>query len=358
LDHSAGLQFSFSSNARWPELTLKTVFLRYPTFQTALNDLDDALALIALFATLPADKFIPQQIIQTCSALITEFKTYCEKMHTLRKAFLSIKGIYYEVEILGTTIRWVEPYEFIQTVPADVDFRIMLTFIDLYVELLRFVNWRLYTDIGEQYPPTGGNKVIEIPATIQAEVDATLSTPSVSMDDTPLLMSGLSFELSREVPSRHMRFMIQSLGGKIVENDGTHIITDRENSSYANKIMVQPQWVVDALNKNEMFATEYYAPGVICPPHLSPWDQYEPEEEEDREDSNPEDDENADSIEKPTLSQTPKELDAARKEMQKMMMTKKDARLYKKMTYSNAEKKAEVKFVSLERNHLLIFCLN
>ena len=37
--------------------------------------------------------------------------------------------------------------------PADVDFKIMATFLEFYTTLLGFVNYRLYTDLGLIYPP-------------------------------------------------------------------------------------------------------------------------------------------------------------------------------------------------------------
>jgi pescadillo protein len=81
------------------------------------------------------------------------------RTNALRRVFLSIKGIYYECEVpsgqSGTTVpvRWLEPYEFTQHVPSDVDFRILLTFLDLYRTLTSFVLYKLYTDENLVYPP-------------------------------------------------------------------------------------------------------------------------------------------------------------------------------------------------------------
>lgn len=50
-------------------------------------------------------------------------------------------------------VRWLEPYEFTQHVPSDVDFRILLTFLDLYRTLTSFVLYKLYTDENLVYPP-------------------------------------------------------------------------------------------------------------------------------------------------------------------------------------------------------------
>lgn len=35
----------------------------------------------------------------------------------------------------------------------DVDYRVMCTFLDFYIVLLKFVNFKLYSSLGLQYPP-------------------------------------------------------------------------------------------------------------------------------------------------------------------------------------------------------------
>ena len=126
---------------------------RYPTFVDALRDLDDALSLLFLFANLPATSTVPPKTIALCQRLCLEFEHYLITSHSLRKSFLSIKGIYYQATIQGQDILWLVPYKFVQRVTGDVDFRIMGTFVEFYTTLLGFVNFRLYTSIGLVYPP-------------------------------------------------------------------------------------------------------------------------------------------------------------------------------------------------------------
>jgi pescadillo protein len=73
--------------------------------------------------------------------------------HSLRKSFLSIKGIYYQATIQGQDILWLVPYRFVQRTGGDIDFRIMGTFVEFYTTLIGFVNYRLYTSVGLVYPP-------------------------------------------------------------------------------------------------------------------------------------------------------------------------------------------------------------
>ncbi|KAF2754394.1 hypothetical protein EJ05DRAFT_456509 [Pseudovirgaria hyperparasitica] len=126
---------------------------RYPTFVDALRDLDDALSMLFLFANLPSHTHIPSKTIELCQRLCLEFEHYLIVSHSLRKSFLSIKGIYYQATIQGQDIMWLVPYKFVQNVSGDIDFRIMGTFIEFYTTLLGFVNYRLYTSIGLVYPP-------------------------------------------------------------------------------------------------------------------------------------------------------------------------------------------------------------
>jgi pescadillo len=83
---------------KMPKYTLSHVIKeRYPTFVDALRDLDDALCLISLFANLPQHQTleISKQDIETCGKLVKEFMLYCTVTQCFKKAFFSIKGIYY-----------------------------------------------------------------------------------------------------------------------------------------------------------------------------------------------------------------------------------------------------------------------
>ena len=137
-----------------PRMTLDHIVKeRYPTFNDALRDLDDALSMLFLFANLPSHMNIPPKMIRLCQRLCHEFQHYLIITHSLRKSFLSIKGIYYQASIQGQDVLWLVPYNFVQRVTGDVDFRIMGTFVEFYTTLVGFVNYRLYTMAGLVYPP-------------------------------------------------------------------------------------------------------------------------------------------------------------------------------------------------------------
>ncbi|KAM0353480.1 hypothetical protein ACHAPU_001491 [Fusarium lateritium] len=137
-----------------PRYTLDNVVReRYPTFVDALRDLDDCLSMLFLFANLPSTSSVPAKMIARCERLCLEFQHYLIVSKSVTKSFLSIKGIYYQANIQGEEVLWLVPYKFNQRVVGDVDFRIMGTFVEFYMTLLGFVNFRLYTSLGLKYPP-------------------------------------------------------------------------------------------------------------------------------------------------------------------------------------------------------------
>lgn len=398
-------------NASRPEKTGKTKYTldhvireRYPTFIDALRDLDDCLSMLFLFANLPSTATVPAKMIARCERLCLEFQHYLIVSNSLRKSFLSIKGIYYQATIQGQDILWLVPYRFNQRVTGDVDFRIMGTFVEFYQTLLGFVNFRLYTSIGLVYPPKfdesrdnqgaelgafslQGNSVgpLEQPKQItngepskpdpklQAEIDKLmlqlnepekepqtsqalaededeelptdtidkfepaapggdiLLQPSYAATDPSTLFSNFTFFLSRETPRQPIEFILRAFGCKrigwdAVLGDGaythneldtsiTHQIVDRPpiqvdpedepevednqtaqrlrpGSRVPGRIYVQPQWIWDSVNDEELKRPDFYGPGAQLPPHLSPFvkkvrGQYDPSaplNEQERED--------------------------------------------------------------------------
>ncbi|KAF5355959.1 hypothetical protein D9756_003910 [Leucocoprinus leucothites] len=154
---------------------------RYPTFIDALRDIDDALCMAFLFASLPSGQRLPPELIENCARLSAEWQLYIMHSQSLRKAFLSIKGVYYQAEVMDQTITWLVPYQFTQSIPSDVDVRVMLTFLELYQTLLGFVFFKLYTDVGLVYPPPLDVKKLEAAAGVGAfslqEASSTSTNP-------------------------------------------------------------------------------------------------------------------------------------------------------------------------------------
>lgn len=240
---------------------------RYPTFADALRDLEDPLCLTNLFSTFQAHKLfgVPNEIIHTCIRLSKEFNYYVIASRSLRKVFLSIKGIYYQAEIQGQTVTWVVPYNFTQKLPADVDYKVMLTFMEFYETMLKFTNFKLYSSLNLKYPPKiniqleeqqdsfsygtmiAENKENNIETAIQDEKykissefhkdETVLQMKNKYENEAANLFEGLIFFCNREVPRYSLEFVILAFGGQVLWDTDvvsiedkriTHVITDRD----------------------------------------------------------------------------------------------------------------------------------
>lgn len=351
-----------------PKYTLEHIIKeRYPTFLDALRDLDDPLNMLFLFANMPSTDKVSYKVTKEAEKLTNQWLAYVAKERLIKKVFVSIKGVYYEANVKGQEVRWLVPFKFPSLIPSDVDFRIMLTFLEFYSTLLHFILFRVYKDANLIYPPIidvnklksiGGlsayilkstdekssllpsQKVTEVSTeegkhldqeeikkalsadkatesnndnendnddndneNDEAELDEFESTnkttgdlleqPSKFQSPTSTLFANFIFYVGREVPLDVLEFCILSCGGRIVSeialdelkytdkssynkldlSNITHQIVDRPKiaSKVSGRTYIQPQWVLDCINKSELLPVSQYAPGEILPPHLSPW---------------------------------------------------------------------------------------
>ncbi|KGQ89453.1 pescadillo [Candida albicans P94015] len=464
-----------------PKYTLNHIIKeRYPTFADALRDLDDPLNMLFLFANMPATDKVSAKVVSEAEKLCNQWLAYVAKERCLKKVFVSIKGVYYQATVKGQEIRWLIPYKFPTNIPTDVDFRIMLTFLEFYSTLVHFVLYKLYNEAGSIYPPIieksiglSGyvlqdkdaplkkkeekndeegknlskkelNKAIKADQEQQEndeqdnnngesvediELDEFTSTkedsllqPSKYASSTAELFSKFIFYIGREVPLDILEFCILSCGGKIISeiaiddlkiNDPeaykklnlsniTHQIIDRPKilQKVPGRTYVQPQWVFDSINKQELINVNEYAAGETLPPHLSPWGDaggYDPnkeiekedgeavedtdEEEEEVEIEDGDEDQEDEEEDEDLKAQKELELEAAgvkfseineedkkshskkskensnkeadeEKELKKIMMSNKQKKLFKKMQYGIEKKENREKQLTKKKKQL------
>ena len=289
------------------------VFERYPTFDMALNDMDDALCTVFLFASYPRSRALSNNLSQMCQRLVAEFFNYVIYARCLKKVFISIKGYYYQAEIQGHKILWLQPHQFNPPRARSVDYRVMKTFLDFYVYLVGFINFRLFQSINLVYPPKLANSDEELRTEYLTAFNSNLCRKAVveneeveidEFEDTDKaienqrkeieeekqfkkLFEGLRFYISREVPREQFAFVIrcfggeaswsptQGLGSTFTEDDETvtHHLVDREtvHSKKLSRFYIQPQWVFDCVNCRRILPMEPYFPGKMLPPHVSPF---------------------------------------------------------------------------------------
>lgn len=174
------------------------------------------------------------------------------------------------------------------------------------------------------------------------------------------LFSPYTFYISREVSRPLFEFMVRSFGGRVgwplssgsgspfdeSDNSITHVIIDRPSSGSTNEAseagerrlrrkFVQPQWIADCINAGKILFEDPYAPGKMLPPHLSPFttetDQREGAVTEMAINSNdiPEDGVTDLEVSKDTAQED--NVTKEQKNMNKMMMSRKQRKLYDKL---------------------------
>jgi len=175
---------------RKPKLNMEHfVRERYPSLQDAVNDLDDAISMICLFVEMQygvAAKTMKKKHFDECVRFKSEWMALVANTNSLRKVFVSIKGIYYQAEILGSPVTWLAPHSQRIKVPISVDVLTMTYFIEFYLTMLKFVFYRLYTDSGLKYPPTIDRTLLGDGQTVKAvKVEKDLPAVPILKNETP-----------------------------------------------------------------------------------------------------------------------------------------------------------------------------
>ncbi|CAH8361140.1 unnamed protein product [Eruca vesicaria subsp. sativa] len=267
---------------------------RYPTFIDALRDLDDCLTMVHLFAVLPASdrENLEVKRVHNCRRLSHEWQAYISRTHALRKVFVSVKGIYYQAELEGQKITWLTPHAIQQVFTNDVDFGVLLTFLEFYETLLAFINFKLYHSLNVKYPPILDSRLEALAAdlyalsryidassrgmTVEPKVDASSSSQSNDRAESELrlaqlqhqlpssepgalmhlvadkeveedeetrtcksLFKDLKFFLSREVPRESLLFVLPAFGG-IVSWEGEGAPFNEDDDSITHHIIDKP----------------------------------------------------------------------------------------------------------------------
>ncbi|VDD86188.1 unnamed protein product [Enterobius vermicularis] len=349
---------------------------RYPKFESALRDLDDALCLCFAFAALPHTRKLSATLIANCRRLTAEFNNFIIESHSLTKVFISIKGIYYQAQVKGEVLTWIVGHDRGVGEITEVNFSILSVFAEFYVALLESVNCHLYRSIGLYYPPKLSYSTNSEMDEDEQEKVYGLATPLAKQDPSDeLTLPDLNIEseetnelvekfkdaeakkklfvncwfwLNRETPKEVLALIIRTCGGMVswencpgglfTETDSriTHQIVDRPlNETNISRCYIQPQWVVDCFNLRRRLPVQKYLPGAVLPPHLSPFTddtpgQYIPEER---------------------IEQL-KESGAQNLRMREMMIAKKHRRVYHKIQRGIKRRDREIKALKEKRTKL------
>lgn len=384
---------------------------RYPKFVDALNDLDDALSLISLFSILPKHEMhnIKSETIESCQRLTREFFLYLAISKGIKRSFISIKGFYLNTEIMGIDVTWLTPFSLPQKLPFEVDYEVMLTFVELYQTLMKFINLKLYKDLGVEYPPPAdkaetpffGYDSITL-RSLQEQVQSTILSNKEKMEEDmqnnliqseelskiqkkneraeklKSLLKPYVFFISREVPREVIQLLILSMGGVYGDDsissafsdespEITHYIVDRPHESIdyiPNKEYVQPQWIFDCLNACKVLPTADYAPqkAIVTgkgnkkettftklPPHISPFFEYNIEKSSylPKDIKKPEDAKVEDEFEAIEPEPTEEEKEKERKGLNEMLLSKNKRKILQRIRENNNIKLKKRKIVDI-----------
>jgi pescadillo protein len=214
--------------------------------------------------------------------------------------------------------------------------------------------------------------------------DPTLNLPQPTSSHhgtTDTLFLGLHVYLSRETPVDALTFLLHAFSVSSLSTDPTtgpcpypdsdaritHQICDRgtlPDTIIPGRKYVQPQWIVDSINRGVLCDEGVYVPGAELPAHLSPFvdkaeGRYNPEEpveveseeEEDVEEMEDPDTEHqrlvlaeaAGVLAQPKKKKVVKDIDedSEAKNLARIMMSNKNRRLLEAMEFGNKKRKGE-----------------
>jgi pescadillo len=232
-----------------------------------------------------------------------------------------------------------------------------------------------------------------------ADPDTNLPQPStLTSSPSNSLFNGLHIYISRETPVDALTFLLLSFSVSSLSTDPTagpspysesdpritHQICDRGKlpaSIVPGRKYVQPQWIVDSINRGELLDESAYIPGAELPPHLSPFVEkqdwkYDPEapldvqsesevEEVEQEEGDEEQEHQrlvvAEAAGEQAVEQKRKKKKAVAvvdeekeaKEMAKIMMSNKNRRLLDAMEYGNRKRKGEAEKLQSRKRDLI-----
>ncbi|GKT13539.1 Pescadillo like protein, partial [Aduncisulcus paluster] len=285
---------------------------RYPTLDSAIKALNDALPILSLYAAVSTDTgAIGRGMVDRCKRACRAFHYYLTRTRSLRAVFISVKGVYLRASVHGVDITWVMPHQFAQQRPEDVNLHTMKTFLQFYLLLVDYVNKELAAELGVSYPiafnPSQDSAGMWLAAaTYEEEAKSNPAvlplrfavTPSSSADESSLhihsqqhVFEGLSVEISTECGYSFLELCLRAGGaevhyggyhdGESLEERGsrmphevskkvdgyphriTHVISDRPKviRKRTDVEYIQPQWVFDCFNFGTLLPCPEYFVG-------------------------------------------------------------------------------------------------
>eukprot|EP00743_Colponemidia_sp_Colp-15_P013799 GILK01016150.1.p1 GENE.GILK01016150.1~~GILK01016150.1.p1 ORF type:complete len:476 (-),score=84.62 GILK01016150.1:88-1515(-) len=212
---------------------------------------------------------------------------YVARSQSLTRSFISVKGYYYEAVIKGERIRWLMPHEYASKFPTGIQQYILITFLEFYIEMMRFVLFKLNGDLDkeleelERQEEDNANAESFKAGALDGDKKAFSKLEAMDRELSRIrkLFNGFTFFISREIPNKHAAMIITACGGRVVETMNpsvTHCVIDRPQlppgmTKHSNVEYIQPQYIFDCLNARAVLPVNGYRMGESLPPHVSPF---------------------------------------------------------------------------------------
>lgn len=291
------LEFLQSRKGKPQYMLAATIKERYPYFIDAVKDIDDAMSMISLYAfltpeiksdtTIDFHKALPSGLHDKAKDVVKQWMDYVSRSQSLTRSFISIKGYYYEAVVKGERIRWLMPHEYASKFPQGIQQYILITFLEFYIEMMRFVLFKLNMDLEKELEEqeraeedTANAETFKVGA-LEGDKKALSKQEAVARElgRVRKLFNGFVFFISREIPNKHAAMIITACGGRVVEtfnSSVTHCVVDRPQlppgmPKEANVEYVQPQYIFDCMNARAVLPVNGYRMGEALPAHVSPF---------------------------------------------------------------------------------------
>ncbi|RYG66738.1 hypothetical protein EON64_09085 [archaeon] len=161
-----------------------------------------------------------------------------------------------QAEVMGEMITWLVPHQFTQSLPREVDFRVMLTFLEFYEVLLKFTLFKLYHSQGWTYPPVleeGG---------VGAGEQSTLPAADVTTAPTPAPSKSRKQKVDEKLQAK-VTALIEDMDGEGDSNDMGDGEDDEEMGSALTSPLYSALGVVEGQGELERRTFDMAASGRL-----------------------------------------------------------------------------------------------
>lgn len=210
---------------------------------------------------------------------IEKWELFCTEYGTLEKGFLGRKGVYCFFNVKKIRVLWCIPY-IVDNLDGSYEIKKDLM-KKIKMEPMKIGEYEdeEYEDSEETFIDLNSNNKHDVSllkngAKLYAtHVELVLNKLKIIMEKRKEgLFTNFKICISVNSIKHHLEFILSSMGCKLVcEEEADIIVTESVDVIKKGVIYVQPQYIIDSLNKGEILDCKDYMIGKKLLPHLSPF---------------------------------------------------------------------------------------